>query len=144
MGTGSRSSTILLVEDNPDDAFLATIEFEDAGVRNEVVHLEDGEQALAYLRKVEPYAEALTPGLVLLDLHLPRLDGHEVLTVIDGDAELRRIPIVVVSVPTELGWAQEQFGHLLAGVLSKPVLVDPLCAVLDAVEGLGADFLLRS
>jgi CheY-like chemotaxis protein len=136
-------STILLVEDNPDDAYLAMIEFEDAGVRNEVVLLEDGEQTLRYLRREAPYTEAPTPGLVLLDLHLPKIDGHEVLQEIDGDRSLQRIPIVVVSVPTELTWAQEQFGHLLSGVLPKPILIDPLREVLASIDGLGATFLVR-
>lgn len=135
-------STILLVEDNPDDAYLAMIEFEDAGVRNEVVLLEDGEQTLRYLRGEAPYVGAPTPGLVLLDLHLPKIDGHEVLQEIDGDTGLQRIPIVVVSVPTELAWAQEQFGHLLSGVLPKPILIDPLREVLASIEGLGAGFLV--
>jgi CheY-like chemotaxis protein len=135
-------STILLVEDNPDDAYLAMIEFEDAGVRNEVVLLEDGEQTLRYLRHEPPFDDAPTPGLVLLDLHLPKIDGHEVLQEIDGDPALQRIPIVVVSVPTELTWAQEQFGHLLSGVLPKPILIDPLREVLAAIDGLGAGFLV--
>jgi CheY-like chemotaxis protein len=143
MTTAGRSTTILLVEDNPDDAFLLTLEFEDAGVRNEVVLLEDGERALQYLSRSGPYEQAPTPGLVLLDLHLPRLDGHEVLAAVDGDARMRAIPIVVISVPTELAWVQDQFGHLLAGVLPKPVLVDPLCEVLDTIDGLGSGFLLR-
>jgi CheY-like chemotaxis protein len=143
MATAGRSTTILLVEDNPDDAFLLTLEFEDAGVRNEVVVLEDGERALHYLSRSHPYEEAPTPGLVLLDLHLPRLDGHEVLAAVDADALMRSIPIIVISVPTELAWVQDQFGHLLAGVLAKPVLVDPLCEVLDAIDGLGSGFLLR-
>ena len=137
-------STILLVEDNPDDAFLAMIELEDAGVTNEIVLLDDGEQALRYLRAEPPYASATRPGLVLLDLHLPKIDGHEVLQQVDLDTALQRIPIVVVSVPTELVWAQEEFGHLISGVLPKPILIDPLLATLDGIDGLGSRFLLRN
>lgn len=137
-------SSILLVEDNPDDSFLAMIEFEDAGVTNEVILLEDGEQAVRYLRRQPPFGDVDRPGLVLLDLHLPRLDGHEVLQDIDTDAELRTLPIIVVSVPTELTWVQAEFGHVISGVLPKPILIDPLCEVLDSIDGLGATFLQRS
>jgi CheY-like chemotaxis protein len=137
-------SSILLVEDNPDDSHLAMIEFEDAGVTNEVILLEDGEQAVQYLRRRPPFVEAARPGLVLLDLHLPRLDGHEVLQDIESEPGLRSIPIIVVSVPTELTWVQEEYGHVIAGVLPKPILIDPLCEVLDRIEHLGAGFLRRS
>jgi CheY-like chemotaxis protein len=137
------SSTILLVEDNPDDANLAMIEFEDAGVRNEIVLLDDGDQAIRYLRGADPYLGAPRPGLVLLDLHLPKLEGHEVLQLVQADDGLRTIPIIVVSVPTELAWVEEQFSHAIAGTLAKPILVDPLLEVLDGVDALGQDFLLR-
>jgi CheY-like chemotaxis protein len=137
------SSTILLVEDNPDDANLAMIEFEDAGVRNEIVLLDDGDQAIRYLRCHPPYEEAGRPGLVLLDLHLPKLEGHEVLQLVQADAELCTIPIIVVSVPTELAWVQEQFGDAIAGTLAKPILVDPLGDVLAEIDALGRDFLLH-
>lgn len=136
------SSTIVVVEDNPDDALLLTIEFEDAGVRNPLVLLEDGEEALRFLRREAPHADAPAPGLVLLDLHLPRIDGHEVLRAVAAEPRLRTIPIIVVSVPTELTWAEAEFGDILAGVLPKPVEVAPLSEVLDETP-LGASFLLR-
>jgi two-component system, response regulator len=137
------SSTIVLVEDNPDDAHLAMIEFEDAGVANEIVLLEDGEQIVRYLRRQGPYADAPTPGLILLDLHLPKIEGHEVLQLVDDDADLRQIPIIVVSVPTELTWVEEQFAHLVAGVLPKPILIDPLVELVSSIEALGPRFLVR-
>lgn len=142
-GASPLTSTILLVEDNPDDVHLATIELEDAGVRNELVMLQDGEQAVHYLRRQGPYADVDPPGLVLLDLHLPRIDGHEVLQIIADEPALQVFPLVVVSVPTELPWVQEQFDHVIDGVLPKPILIDPLLEVLDSIDGVGAGFLLR-
>jgi two-component system response regulator len=142
MAPDAAPSTIVLVEDNPDDAHLALIELDDAGVRNEIVLLDDGEQALRYLRAQDPFAGAPPPGLVLLDLHLPKLDGHEVLQAIDADADAPRVPIVVVSVPTELTWVQEEYGHLIAGVLPKPILIGPLRETLATIDGLGTGFLV--
>jgi CheY-like chemotaxis protein len=141
---GAGSSTIVLVEDNPDDAHLAMIEFEDAGVGNEVILLDDGEQVVRFLRREPPYADALEPGLVLLDLHLPKVDGHEVLQLVDRDDSLRHIPIIVVSVPTELTWVQEEFGHLVAGVLPKPILIGPLRELLASIDRLGESFLAQA
>lgn len=143
MDATGRSSMILLVEDNPDDVHLARLELEDAGVRNELTLLEDGEAALRYLRQQDPYLGAPVPGLVLLDLHLPRVDGHEVLQVIASEPRLQAIPLVVVSVPTELGWVQDQFAEVIDGVLAKPIMIDPLVEVLDSIDGLGSRFLLR-
>jgi CheY-like chemotaxis protein len=141
---GASSSTIVLVEDNPDDVHLALIEFEDARVANEIIVLEDGEQIVRYLRREGPYADAPRPGLVLLDLHLPKIDGHEVLQLVDGDDDLRTIPIIVVSVPTELTWVVEQFSHVVAGVLPKPIMIGPLLDLMDSIDGLGRAFLTQS
>lgn len=142
MAPDAASSTIVLVEDNPDDAHLALIELEDAGVRNQIVLLDDGEQALRYLRAQDPFTGTAPPGLILLDLHLPKLDGHEVLQAIDADPTIARVPIVVVSVPTELTWVQEEYGHLIAGTLPKPILIDPLLETLASIDGLGTGFLV--
>ena len=143
MAPDVRSSTIVMVEDNPDDVHLAMIEFEDAGVANEVVLLEDGEQIVRYLRREPPYADAEVPGLVLLDLHLPKIDGHEVLQMVVDEPSLQSIPIIVVSVPTELTWVVEQFDQVIAGVLPKPILIDPLLDLLGSIDALGRSFLLR-
>jgi CheY-like chemotaxis protein len=132
---------ILLVEDNPDDAHLAMIEFEDAGITVPVTLVEDGEAALQYLRCEPPYETHPRPTLVLLDLHLPKIDGHEVLQEVDGDDTLADIPIIVVSVPTELTWVKEEFSHVISGVLPKPIEVHELRMVLAAIPSLGPDVL---
>jgi CheY-like chemotaxis protein len=88
---------ILLVEDSPDDADLMIEALKDSQLALRVTLVEDGEQALAYLHRQGAYTEALRPNLILLDLHLPRKNGHEVLAEIKEDAALRRIPVVILT-----------------------------------------------
>src|SRR4051812_12055297 len=93
----SQPIDILLVEDNPGDVRLTREAMIDARVHNELHVVSDGMQALAYLRREPPYAEACRPDLVLLDLNLPKKGGLEVLGEIKADANLRRIPVVILT-----------------------------------------------
>lgn len=88
---------ILLVEDNPGDIDLIKEALEDAGVTNKLNVVRDGQEALAYLRKEGSYAKAKRPGIILLDLNLPRKDGREVLKEVKADANLRSIPVIVLT-----------------------------------------------
>jgi CheY-like chemotaxis protein len=88
---------VLLVEDDPGDVLLIREAFEFNKVHNNLHVVNDGEQALHFLRKEGEYNEALRPDLVLLDLNLPRKDGREVLAEAKSDPELRTIPIVVLT-----------------------------------------------
>lgn len=91
---GHDSVRILLVEDNPADAELLTEILLERKLGSVAV-VEDGEQALAYLNRESPYASAPRPDLVLLDLNLPKVSGHEVLRVAKTDEKLRQIPILI-------------------------------------------------
>ncbi|HKT05405.1 MAG TPA: response regulator [Rugosimonospora sp.] len=88
---------VLLVEDDPGDVLMTREAFEEHKVRNRLTVVPDGVEALAYLRQQEPYAGAVRPDLVLLDLNLPKRDGREVLAEIKGDESLRQIPVVVLT-----------------------------------------------
>jgi CheY-like chemotaxis protein len=88
---------VLLVEDDPGDVLLIREAFEFNKVHNNLNVVNDGEQALAYLRNEGEYAGKLRPDLVLLDLNLPRKDGREVLAEVKSDERLRAIPIVVLT-----------------------------------------------
>jgi CheY-like chemotaxis protein len=88
---------VLLVEDDPGDVLMTQEAFEDYKVRNKLTVVTDGEEALAYLRREGPHAEATRPDLILLDLNLPRVDGREVLATVKADEDLRRIPVVVLT-----------------------------------------------
>ncbi|HVU22676.1 MAG TPA: response regulator [Opitutus sp.] len=88
---------ILLVEDSPSDALLTREALEFSKILNSLHHVQDGMEALAFLRRDAPYAVAPRPGLVLLDLNLPGKNGLEVLAEIKADPELRTIPVVVLT-----------------------------------------------
>ena len=92
-----REIQVLLVEDDPGDVLMTREAFEDYKLRNTLHVVNDGEQAMAFLRREGEYAGHPRPDLVLLDLNLPRMDGREVLEAIKSDAELSSIPVVVLT-----------------------------------------------
>jgi CheY-like chemotaxis protein len=95
--SAGQPAVILLVEDNPADAELATIGLESGKLTNKVYIAEDGEQAMAFLRRQDPFPTAPRPDLVLLDLNLPGMDGREVLEEVKSDPDLRTIPVIVLT-----------------------------------------------
>lgn len=91
---------ILLVEDSPGDIRLTQEALREGKVRNTLHVVQDGEDALAFLRRGEGFEDAARPDLVLLDLNLPRLDGREVLAEMKSDPMLKTIPVVVLTTST--------------------------------------------
>ncbi|UOZ07278.1 MULTISPECIES: response regulator [unclassified Amycolatopsis] len=88
---------ILLVEDDPGDVLMTQEAFEHHKIRNALHVASDGVEALRFLHREGPFADAPRPGLILLDLNLPRKDGREVLGEIKQDPALRTIPVVVLT-----------------------------------------------
>ena len=95
--TNARQIEILLVEDNPGDVRLTEEALQEGKLFNNLNVVEDGVEALAFLRKERQYSSAPRPDLILLDLNLPKKDGREVLGEIKQDPELRRIPVVILT-----------------------------------------------
>jgi CheY-like chemotaxis protein len=130
----STAEVLLLVEDNPADAELTRFALEDAGIAGELVVVEDGTDALDYLRGTGAYAGAARPAVVLLDIRLPRLDGTEVLRQIRADPGLRALPVVMLTADDDLAGAlgdqvDECDGHLL-----KPIDGPQLRRVFDTLR----------
>ena len=88
---------VLLVEDNPADQMLAQQAFKDANTPCTLNIVADGEQAMMYLRNIDQYKNANRPKLILLDLNMPKMDGHEVLEAVKMDPELADIPVVILT-----------------------------------------------
>lgn len=92
-----REVEILLVEDNPADVLMTRSAFEDFKIANTLHVVEDGVEAMAYLRQEGEFAGAPRPDLIMLDLNLPRKNGREVLAELKADPALRNIPVVVLT-----------------------------------------------
>jgi CheY-like chemotaxis protein len=88
---------ILLVEDDEGDALMTREAFEHYKIRNRLHVVKDGDEALDFLHRKGQYADAARPGLILLDLNLPRRDGRAVLAELKADPDLRVIPVVVLT-----------------------------------------------
>ena len=119
---------VILVEDNPADAELTIAAFDMAGLRNPIVHLRDGEAALAWLRRAAD-GKAVFPALVLLDLGLPGVDGRDVLATVKADPTLRPVPVVVVTGAraAECG-VLDYYGLDDRAVIEKPLTIEKLVA----------------
>jgi len=87
----------LLVEDSPSDAKLTISALKLARVANELHHVEDGVQAMEFIRRQGPYEKSPRPDLILLDLNLPRKDGREVLEELKNDPNYSTIPVIVLT-----------------------------------------------
>ncbi|AKI99342.1 two-component system response regulator [Archangium gephyra] len=120
----SSPQSILLVEDNPDDVDLTQRAFLRAGVTRPLEVVEDGMDALDYLfgRGAFAYrAQEPLPALVLLDLKLPRLDGHEVLRQIRANPRTRFLPVVILTSSDEEKDLVESYSHGCNSYVRKPV-----------------------
>jgi CheY-like chemotaxis protein len=92
--------SVLYAEDDPDDRLLASMAHRDGGSVNPLVFVGDGEEALEYLRRTGRHADrpaSLQPGIIVLDLNMPGIDGRETLRIIRADPHLRRIPVVILT-----------------------------------------------
>ena len=125
---------ILLAEDNPGDARLTVEVFKDAKVKNKITVVEDGIEALAYLRHEGPYANAVLPDLILLDLNMPKKDGRKVLSEIKADEKLRRIPVLVFTVSRAERDILEAYNLQASAFITKPIDLDEFMTVVRSLE----------
>ena len=120
----TQAVTILLVEDNPDHAMLTMRALKDGNLLNKVFWVKDGAEALDFLYHRGPYADvtkAPRPGLILLDIKLPKMDGHEVLGQIKRDADLRAIPTVMLTTSSQDDEVRHCYAAGANSYVSKPV-----------------------
>lgn len=117
--------TILLCDDDPEDRDLTRQALEAAHISNQIMTCDDGEQLLDYLYRRGEYAgetgKAPRPGLILLDLNMPNLDGREALKIIKGDPKLRDIPVVVLTTSRAEKDIVASYGLGVNSFISKPV-----------------------
>jgi CheY-like chemotaxis protein len=131
---GGEPIEVLLVEDEQDDADLTIDALRDGRVRNRISHVEDGVEAMAFLRREGKYSEAPRPDLILLDWRMPRKNGREVLNEVKTDEDLKSIPVVVMTSSDEDQDIIDAYkGHVNCYV-TKPVDLDQFKKVVNSIE----------
>lgn len=125
---------ILLVEDNPGDVRL----IKESLLQNKLVInlsvVKDGMEAMAFLRREVPYAEAPYPDLILLDLNMPKKDGREVLAEIKTDEELKRIPVVVLTTSSSDKDILSSYNLHANAYVTKPVDLDQFLLIVHELK----------
>jgi CheY-like chemotaxis protein len=130
----SRPIEILLVEDNPGDARLTREALREGKIRNNLHHMKDGVEALAFLRREGIHANAPKPDLMLLDLNLPRKDGRQVLTEMKADARLCTIPVVVLTTSEAENDIVKSYELHANCYITKPVDLEKFIEIVRAIE----------
>ena len=117
----SESIEILLVEDSPTDRLMAQEALRTARLVNNLHCVDNGEEAMAFLRREGKYADAPKPGLILLDLNMPKMDGREVLCEIKADPVLKFIPVIVLTTSSDEKDVLRAYGAHANSYITKPV-----------------------
>ena len=125
---------VLLVEDDPGDVLMTKEAFEYYKLRNVLHVVTDGEQALHFLRRTGGYADAPRPGLILLDLNLPRLDGLEVLAELKADPVLKVIPVVILTTSQAEQDILRSYALHANAYVSKPVDFETFMEVIRQID----------
>ena len=138
--TTHRPKDILLVEDGPGDARLANEALKEVKARSNLHVVDDGVEAMAFLRREGKYSDAARPDLILLDLNLPKKDGWEVLTEVKADPSLRSIPVIVFSVSKTEGDIRSAYDLQANCYIAKPDNFDQLVSIVKILEDFWLSF----
>ncbi len=125
---------ILLVEDNPGDRRLTVEALKEAKIRNALYEVENGVEAMAFLRKQGKYGAAPRPDLILLDLNLPKMDGREVLREIKEDVHLKSIPVVILTTSEAEEDIIKTYESHANCYITKPVDLEQFINVVKSIE----------
>jgi len=134
MNLGGRPIEILLVEDDAEEAAMTTEVLRSGRVRNRVHRVEDGEEALAFLRRQGRHAAAPPPDLILLDLNMPRMNGLEVLAVIKQHPVWKRIPVVMMTASDKEQDIISAYDRHANCYVTKPLDMEQFIAAVRSIE----------
>jgi CheY-like chemotaxis protein len=132
--------TILMADDDEDDRELARDAFHDAGLDGEIRFVDDGQHLLDYLRDQERRLARDRPGIIVLDLNMPRMDGREALTEIKADDSLCEIPVVVLTTSRDVEDVQRCYCAGASSFIAKPVTHAGLVDVMRHIKDYWFDF----
>lgn len=134
MTVPGRPIDILLVEDDPGDELMTREAFEDNKIGNTLHVAHDGQEALDFLYRAEPYTDAPRPDLILLDLNLPKYDGRQVLEKIKADPDLSHIPVVVLTTSAAEEDILRSYKLHANAYVTKPVDLDQFVAAIKQID----------
>lgn len=135
MKTDSKPITILMADDDPDDRLLVKEAFEENRLINELATVEDGEELMDFLYKRGKFADStVTPGLILLDLNMPRKSGHEALREIKADPKLRRLPVVILTTSKAEEDIIRSYDLGVNSFIVKPVTFEALVELIKEID----------
>jgi CheY-like chemotaxis protein len=126
-----KTSHILLVEDNEADIFYATEVLEDTKIINKISVVRDGKEAIDFLNKTGKYSGVEYPDLVLLDINIPKKNGHKVLNYIKTSEKLKHITVVMLSTSSTQADIEQAYKNFANGYIIKPLGTDDL---LEAIK----------
>lgn len=135
--SSARPITILMAEDDPDDQLLAREALEECMLANSLNIVENGEELLDFLKRRGKYTDAASaprPGLILLDLNMPRMDGREALRAIKDDPDLRSIPVVVLTTSKAEEDIIRSYNEGANSYVTKPVTFEGLVEVMKTLR----------
>lgn len=128
---------ILMAEDDPDDRYLTREALAESRIGNELYFVEDGEQLLDYLNRKGKYSDPLTsprPGIILLDLNMPKKDGRQALKEIKGNANFKSIPIIILTTSNAEEDILKTYDLGANSFITKPVTFNGLVNVMKSLE----------
>ena len=132
--SSGKAIDILLVEDNLGDVRLAQEALKESKIRNQLFVVEDGVEAMEFLHQQGKYASAPRPDLILLDLNLPRKSGRDVLAEVKTDEDLKRIPVVVLTVSRAEEDVIKCYNHHANCYITKPLDFNQFMEVTKSIE----------
>lgn len=127
-------NSLLIAEDDPDDRYLIADAFEQSEFEHPVEFVADGTELLKYLRAEAPFADRVRPGLLLLDLNMPKMDGRTALTHMKADPELSRIPVIVFTTSNAEADIERTYELGVSGFVSKPNSMSEMIELVQSLD----------
>jgi CheY-like chemotaxis protein len=134
LATTARSISVLLVDDDPGDVLMIEEALESIDPPRSIFVVNDGEEAVAFLRREGQFTTVPRPDVVLLDLNMPRMDGRQVLAEIKSDEQLRSIPIVVLTTSQSPADILSSYSLHANAYVTKPMNLDDLTDVVHKID----------
>lgn len=131
---GGEPVEILLAEDNPNDVEMTERAFDKGKFINNLHVVNDGIEAMQFLRNEDEYADAPRPDIILLDLEMPRMDGKEVLAELEDDSDLSQIPVIVLTTSEAEQDVVESYQHNANAYMTKPVGYKEFQGIVREIE----------